>query len=92
MESSGSRISGCRYARIHNAAKESPFTVPINNRYRPITRTDLSDSVNVKMPIKERKIGHGQTSVLIHRTRQAELLAYDVEEEEEEGQRRRCCE
>ena len=65
---------------------------PINNRYRPITRTDLSDSVNVKMPIKERKIGHGQTSVLIHRTRQAELLAYDVEEEEEEGQRRRCCE
>jgi len=51
---------------------------PINNRYRPITRTDLSDSVNVKMPIKERKIGHGQTSVLTHRTRQAELLAYDV--------------
>jgi hypothetical protein len=33
---------------------------PINNPCSPIARTDLRDSVDEKMPIKERKIGQAK--------------------------------
>lgn len=70
---------------------------PINNPCSPIARTDLRDSVDEKMPIKERKIGQAKAWPVFpahsHRTREAQFPSYDVEEEEKEGQRRRrCCE